>query len=146
LFAPTDHLAARVLAFTARELGLSPEKIHPASRLLEDLGLDGDDAAEFMEAFAREFAVVLKNFPYSRYVGPEGLPLGVPLSFLLVIALAAALAVLTAWWILFFLAALIILYKRYKKPPGPPPAASGCATWSRPPRPGAGQITSAYRP
>ncbi len=47
-------------------LGLSPE-----TRLLHDLGLDADDAEEFLEAFAHEFSVDMNAFPFQRYFGNE---------------------------------------------------------------------------
>jgi hypothetical protein len=36
------------------------------------LGLDGDDAYEFMQAFSERFSVDLSAFPYNKYFGPEG--------------------------------------------------------------------------
>jgi len=112
-----DHLSARVLAFTARQLGYNIEKVGLESRLLEDLGLDGDDAGEFFQAFAQEFAVDLHDFSLSRHFGPEGIPFRVTLASLLILALAAALAALLSWWAIpFFLAALVLLLGyRYRK-------------------------------
>ena len=49
----------------------------PKSRLFaetsinNDLGMDGDDGLEFMEAFSGRFAVDLGTFPYHNYFGPE---------------------------------------------------------------------------
>lgn len=37
----------------------------------DDLGMDGDDGDEFMEAFSARFAVDLSAFPYDKYFGPE---------------------------------------------------------------------------
>lgn len=123
-----DPLSARVLAFTARQLGLPSGRVRLQSRLLEDLGLDGDDAAAFMTAFAREFAVDLQDFPFSRHFGPEGMPLRVGLAFLLITGLAAALTALITWWVIpFFLLALAAflgyLYKKYQKSPDSAPAS-----------------------
>lgn len=47
-------------------LDLSPE-----TRLLHDLGLDADDAEEFLQAFADEFSVDMSGFPFERYFGTE---------------------------------------------------------------------------
>lgn len=53
-------------------------------RLSEDtdifkLGMDGDDAREFMEVFAKEFGVDMSEFEFSKHFGPEGFN---PVSFL----------------------------------------------------------------
>jgi acyl carrier protein len=37
----------------------------------DDLGMDGDDGVEFMEAFSVHFGVDLGAFPHDRYFGPE---------------------------------------------------------------------------
>lgn len=47
-------------------------EIPPGARLLHDLGLDGDDAWEFMEEFAQRFTVDLRRFPFTRYFHDEG--------------------------------------------------------------------------
>jgi hypothetical protein len=46
--------------------------LSPTTRLLADLHLDGDDAFEFMEAFAETFGVESGDFEFDRYFGPEG--------------------------------------------------------------------------
>ena len=46
-------------------------RIFAESRLAEDLGLDGDDAHEFMTAFAKRFGVNLDGFMFSRHFGAE---------------------------------------------------------------------------
>jgi hypothetical protein len=43
----------------------------PETRLLHDLGLDADDAEEFLQAFAHEFSVDMSTFPFQRYFGSE---------------------------------------------------------------------------
>jgi hypothetical protein len=40
--------------------------------IAKDLGVDGDDAMEFMLKFRREFDVDLSNFRFDRYFGGEG--------------------------------------------------------------------------
>lgn len=44
----------------------------PETVLQGDLGLDGHDAFEFMEAFAEQFGVARGDFDFHRYFGPEG--------------------------------------------------------------------------
>ncbi|QJE98961.1 DUF1493 family protein [Luteolibacter luteus] len=62
---------SEVTRFVAGEIGCDPSKLTPATRLLEDLGIDGDDAAELMESFAFRFAVDLTGYDHRRHFGPE---------------------------------------------------------------------------
>jgi len=70
----TTDLEERIIAFTAEETGLKPEKIRLDCRLLHDLGMDGDDAVEFFEKFSETFhvdlAVLREN--WRQHFGPEG--------------------------------------------------------------------------
>lgn len=45
-------LADRVRAVIARECGMALQTVHLKDRLEEDLGMTGDDAGEFLEAFS----------------------------------------------------------------------------------------------
>jgi Protein of unknown function (DUF1493) len=45
------------------------------TNLVNDLGLDGDDADEFMAAYTKHFNVEAGDFQYSDYFGPEGFDL-----------------------------------------------------------------------
>lgn len=38
-----------------------------------DLGLDGDDADEFLKAYSKKFQVDLSNFNFTKYFQPEGI-------------------------------------------------------------------------
>lgn len=69
------NLAEAIIAFVARETGMKPSKLTLSTRLMHDLGIDGDDAVEFFEHFEQEFGVNLSDFPYHRHFGPEGLDL-----------------------------------------------------------------------
>ena len=60
-----------VLAFVAESTGVAPGQVTLSSRLAQDLGLDGDDAVEFMEAFKSHFGVDLSAFEFRRHFGPE---------------------------------------------------------------------------
>src|SRR5262245_56171924 len=68
---PQD-LADRVRALVAQERAMPLSKIHLTSRLEEDLGMTGDDSAEFLEAFAKEFGVDLSGIDFHKHFGPEG--------------------------------------------------------------------------
>jgi hypothetical protein len=61
----------------------------PETSVNLDLGVDGDDGAEFLDAFAKRFAVDITSFAHARYFGPEA---GAsPISFLRRIATIAGL-------------------------------------------------------
>jgi len=61
----------KVIAFISRFMGINEASILPDTGL-QKLGLDGDDATNFMETFADEFSVDLKDFEIRRYFGSEG--------------------------------------------------------------------------
>ena len=41
------------------------------------MGIDGDDAMELLEEYSEKFKVDMSEFKCSRYIGPEGIPLGI---------------------------------------------------------------------
>jgi len=57
--------------FVAEELKIAPEKLKESDRLQHDLGLDGADAAAFMERYAARFEVDMTRFVFSDYFGKE---------------------------------------------------------------------------
>jgi hypothetical protein len=65
---------AEVVGLVSRYLGIEASKVSPASRLFEDLGVDGDDAVELIDAFAARFPTDLGPLyaHWSRHFGPEG--------------------------------------------------------------------------
>jgi len=63
----------KVVRFVAREARVDPGVLSLSMSLLEDLGIDGDDAIDFFNAFAEEFGVNLSGFDPKKYFGPEGL-------------------------------------------------------------------------
>jgi hypothetical protein len=62
----------RVRQLVATERGMQLESISLESRLLEDLGMEGDDAQEFFQRFAREFDVDLSAMRWRRHFSDEG--------------------------------------------------------------------------
>jgi acyl carrier protein len=58
----------------ANERGLSPEKIQLSDRLLQDLGMDGDDAVDFFKGLHERFGTDLTHLHerWSEHFGPEG--------------------------------------------------------------------------
>jgi hypothetical protein len=65
------NLPDRVRQFVCDFWYVSPHRLRPDTRLEEDLGMTGDDAAEFMEAFAEAFEVDLTGIEFHRHFGPE---------------------------------------------------------------------------
>jgi hypothetical protein len=63
----------RVLLFVAHHCAVERSNLSFDSRLYHDFGLDGDDVAEFFDAFRREFSVDLGSLPqhYRKYSGSE---------------------------------------------------------------------------
>jgi hypothetical protein len=69
----TDSREERVLTFVAEGMGVKRSKLSLSSRLNHDLGIDGDEAAEFPEHFQTRFHVDLGELRNtSEYLGPEG--------------------------------------------------------------------------
>jgi hypothetical protein len=52
-------------------MGVAETVIHSSTTLQSDLGMSGDDAAEFMEWFFAEFAVSPAEFSFDTYFPPE---------------------------------------------------------------------------
>ena len=65
------ELLNEVIAFVAEYWGEPKSRLFAETSVNNDLGMDGDDGLEFMEAFSRRFAVDLGTFPYDNYFGPE---------------------------------------------------------------------------
>jgi acyl carrier protein len=61
-----------VIHFVEEQLAIPRKRIRLEARLHHDLGLDGDDAAEFMEAFGKHFGVDLAAFRFDAHFGAEG--------------------------------------------------------------------------
>jgi hypothetical protein len=70
-----EGLSERVLGFLTELWGLRRDQLQAETRLEEDLGMTGLDAAEFLESFAREFGVDLAGIEFHKHFGPECGPL-----------------------------------------------------------------------
>jgi hypothetical protein len=75
-------ISSPLVEFVTEELRVSSSRLRPNTRLFHDLGVDGDDGPEFIDAFARRFGVDLTGFDPSLHFGPE----------------AAGNPLLWAWW------------------------------------------------
>jgi len=69
-----DETASEVLEMLAKERGLSQTKIQATSRLLQDLGMDGDDAVDFFTSLQERFGTDLTALHegWGDHFGPEG--------------------------------------------------------------------------
>ena len=65
------ELLEEVKDFVAEFWGEQRNSLSAETSINVDLGMDGDDAAEFMRAFSDHFCVDLDDFPYDRHFGPE---------------------------------------------------------------------------
>ena len=65
-------LLAPIKAFVAEFTGVSESELNADTKINADLGVDGDDALEFMTAFEGRFQVDLSGFVFRKYFGPEG--------------------------------------------------------------------------
>lgn len=62
-----------ITEFLAEQTGVKRANITPESRLVEDLGLDGDDFFELEQAFARRFGVDMSGYRWYFHHAEEGL-------------------------------------------------------------------------
>ena len=58
--------------FTVKQSGVKEEEVTEEASLEKDLGIYGDDAMEFIEAFSKAFNVDISRFMAAEYFSPEG--------------------------------------------------------------------------
>jgi hypothetical protein len=66
-----NELTQQILEMVARRSGVQVGSICLETRLLHDLGIDGDDAEEFIDEFARVYGVDMAGFKFLDHFGPE---------------------------------------------------------------------------
>jgi hypothetical protein len=71
VFLSEQALYNRILDFVSSETR-TRKHLSGNTDIARDLGVDGDDAVEFILNFVREFDVDLSNFRFDRYFGGEG--------------------------------------------------------------------------
>ena len=64
-------LEKKIKQLVAQETEVRVEKLALETRLLEDLGVDGDDAFELLEKYSETFKVDFSKFQFSKYFGQE---------------------------------------------------------------------------
>lgn len=62
----------RIVALVCDQMGIRGRSLKMETSL-QQLGMDGDDAVEFMSRFAEEFRVDMRHFNIKRHFGAEGL-------------------------------------------------------------------------
>ncbi len=62
----------KVRNFVSQQTGTSISKLNLNTRLSEDLGVEGDDANDFVQAFSEVFDVDLTHLVFDEYFYPEG--------------------------------------------------------------------------
>jgi Protein of unknown function (DUF1493) len=65
-------LVQRIIAFISNETRSNRKRIGMDTTLFGDLGVDGEDGRELIEAFGKEFSVDISSFRPSEHFGPEG--------------------------------------------------------------------------
>lgn len=70
-----DDLEKEVFELIASKTGCKIDKLTLDSRINQDLGVDGADAIELMDAIQEKFHVDMADLAFSRHFGPEGFDL-----------------------------------------------------------------------
>lgn len=97
------NLQLELIDLVADERGLSPEKVRLSDRLLQDLGMDGDDAVDFFNNVNERFGTDLTHLHerWHEHFGAEGFSIwnGLVIVPTVVIGvLIARVADLSAFW------------------------------------------------
>jgi hypothetical protein len=93
-----DQLERDICRFVSETVGVQLDRVHLRSTLGKDLGVDGDDAIEFFDAYSLAFHVDVTALQakWSEFFGPEGLGAG-QLIMLVPFAVAAILLFSVGW-------------------------------------------------
>jgi len=88
---PHPEIEQSILAFVARETCRNPKRLALNSRLVHDLGVDGDDAVELFEKFGEKYGVDLTALfqNWDHHFVPEGSGPGI--GFMIAVGAAAIL-------------------------------------------------------
>lgn len=99
---PVDPALEQGVIALVRRWAEMDRPIRTTDRLLDDLGIDGDDAVELFEAFSGDFRVCLDDLhpAWSRHFGPEGFPLRIGATMVVIagcVGAAGAMTGLPGW-------------------------------------------------
>ncbi len=69
-----DDIETQVRDYIALMADVNADRVQPATRLLHDLGIDGDDAVELFKGLHERFGMdlTLLHEHWNQYFGPEG--------------------------------------------------------------------------
>ncbi len=62
----------KIIDFISDFCRISKDKLSASKSLLYDLGIDGDDAMDLLDAYSDKFCVDMSNFKFDEYFGSEG--------------------------------------------------------------------------
>lgn len=77
---PDQALYNRILDFVSSETTTRSQNLSGSTDIAKELGVEGDDAVEFMLKFQKEFDVDLSNFHFDRSLEVKDLTLSRSLS------------------------------------------------------------------
>lgn len=122
--ATRDH-QSEVIDLVADERGISREKVHVSDRLLQDLGMDGDDAVDFFNSVHDRFGTDLTYLHehWSEHFGPEGFSCWNGLVIIPAAAIGgvvAGVAGLSTFWGVAITVALLAIWLWAMRRRGPP--------------------------
>lgn len=114
-----------VIDLVAEERGLPREKVHVSDRLLQDLGMDGDDAVDFFNSVHERFGTDLTHLHehWSEHFGPEGFSCWNGLVIILAAVIGgvvAGVAGLSTFWGVAIFVALLAAWLWVMRRWGPP--------------------------
>jgi hypothetical protein len=66
------YATGEIKEFIASDLSIPLDKLVDHASLFHDLGVDGDDARDFLREFSCRFQVDMSQFVFSAHFGPEG--------------------------------------------------------------------------
>jgi hypothetical protein len=66
------NLYDNLVNFVIRQSVVNDEEITEKTRIVDDLGVNGDDGPEFMIAYGKEFSVDVSRFMAAEYFDGEG--------------------------------------------------------------------------
>ncbi len=117
-----EALVEEVRQFAGERLGIQPGTLTPETTLTGGLGLDGNRAAEFLDAFEDEFDTDLSALyqDWDRYFSPEE---AIPRELIIPLLAMGMTAGLTAWLSFpVFLVAGLYAARHYRRRTGAPTA------------------------
>jgi acyl carrier protein len=71
-----ENIEAQVIELVTQMAEVTPERVTLTARLLDDLGIDGDDAVELFDGVHERFGTDLTHLyeEWNEHFGPEGMP------------------------------------------------------------------------